>query len=82
MGSGTVGSDHSVAIPAEVTTDDFSAGPVNYISVVDDNSPTNRYAASAKVFDLQHSISASPDAVASGDEVTVKLPGIIPTVTR
>ena len=76
LGSGTVGSDYKVTIPAEVTggsKGDFVAGPNNRICVRDDNSPTRRFASAAKVFDLQHSIAVEPSDVASGEEVTVKL---------
>ena len=76
IGSGSVGSDHNVAITAEVTggsKGDFSPGETNYICIRDDNSPERRMSASAKAFDLQHSIDVSPDSVVSGEEVTIKL---------
>ena len=76
IGSGSVGSDHNVAITAEVTggsKGDFSPGETNYICIRDDNSPERRMSASAEAFDLQHSIDVSPDSVVSGEEVTIKL---------
>ena len=76
IGSGSVGSDHNVAITAEVTggsKGDFSPGETNYICIRDDNSPKRRMSASPEAFDLQHSIDVSPDSVVSGEEVTIKL---------
>ena len=76
IGSGTVGSDYKVTITTEVTgggKGDFSPGETNYICIRDDNSPERRVSASAKAFELQHSIAVEPSDVASGEEVTVKL---------
>ena len=79
IGSGSVGSDHNVAITAEVTggsKGDFSPGETNYICIRDDNSPERRMSASAEAFDLQHSIDVSPDSVVSGEEVTHQTAGL------
>ena len=76
IGSGSVSSDHNVAITAEVTggsKGDFSPGETNYICIRDDNSPDRLSSKAPVPFDLQHSIDVSPDSVDSGDEVTVKL---------
>ena len=73
VGSGTVGTDHTVSIVDTVTTDDYTAGTTNYVCVRDDNSPDRRYAPTAKRFELESSIAAEPAEVNSGDEVTVKL---------
>ena len=72
VGSGVVGSDHSVTIVDTVTTDHYSAGQTNYICVRDDNSPTRR-STNVEPFNMEASIAASPDTVNSGDEVTVTL---------
>ena len=72
VGSGGIGSDHSVTIVDTVTTDHYSAGQTNYICVRDDNSPTRR-STNVEPFNMEASIAASPDTVNSGDEVTVAL---------
>ena len=72
VGSGTVGSDHTVVVAVTVTSDDFSPGKTNYVCLRDDNSPDRR-STNVKPFELEPSIAAEPAEVNSGDEVTVKL---------
>ena len=72
LGTAGVGSDDKFSIAFTVHQDEFKAGEVNYICAADNESPANRKASAVKTFDLTPSLTVSPDAVSSGDEVTLK----------
>ena len=72
LGTAAVGSDDKFAVTFTVHQDEFDAGPVNYICAADSEAGNPRMASAVKVFDLEPSVSVSPDSANFGDEVTVK----------
>ena len=73
LGTAPVGSDDKFSIAFTVHQDEFDAGMVNYICAKDSESEGgNRYASAVKVFEVKDSLSITPEAVASGEEVTLK----------
>ena len=68
-----MGSDDKFSIAFTVHQDEFDAGMVNYICAKDSESEGgNRYASAVKGFEVKDSLSITPEAVVSGEEVTLK----------
>jgi hypothetical protein len=73
LGTAEVGSDDKFSIAFTVHQDEFDAGMVNYICAKDSESEGgNRYASAVKGFEVKDSLSITPEAIASGEEVTLK----------
>ena len=73
LGTAAVGSDDKFSIAFTVHQDEFDAGMVNYICANDSESEGgNRYASAVKGFEVKDSLSITPEAVVSGEEVTLK----------
>ena len=74
LGTAAVGSDDKFTVTFTVHQDEFDAGPINYICAVDSEAGTGnqRPAREVKVFDLEPSVTVSPDSASFGDEVTIK----------
>ena len=73
LGTAAVGSDDKFSIAFTVHQDEFDAGMVNYICAKDSESEGgNRYASAVKGFEVKDSLSITPEAVVSGEEVTLK----------
>ena len=73
LGTVAVGSDDKFSIAFTVHQDEFDAGMVNWICAKDSESEGgNRYSSDVDPFEVKDSLSITPDAVASGEEVTLK----------
>ncbi len=72
LGAAPVGSDDKFVVTFTVHQDEFDAGAVNHICAADSEAGNPRMASAVKVFDLEPSVSVSPDSANFGDEVTVK----------
>ena len=72
LGAASVGSDDKFVVTFTVHQDEFDAGAVNYICAADSEAGSPRMASAVKVFDLEPSVTVSPDSANFGDEVTVK----------
>ena len=69
IGTATVGSDDTAAIPVTVTVPTFKPGKVNYICVSDGESLGS--GSDVEVFELEDSIRVVPTEVNAGDTVTL-----------
>ena len=68
-----MGSDDKFSIVFTVHQDEFDAGMVNWICAKDSESEGgNRYSSDVDPFEVKDSLSITPEAVASGEEVTLK----------
>ena len=73
LGTAGVGSDDKFSIAFIVHQDEFDAGMVNWICAKDSESDGgNRYSSDVDGFEVKDSLSITPEAVASGEEVTLK----------
>ena len=72
LGAASVGSDDKFVVTFTVHQDEFDAGAINYICAADSEAGNPRMASAVKVFDLEPSVTVSPDSANFGDEVTVK----------
>ena len=73
LGTAAVGSDDKFSIVFTVHQDEFDAGMVNWICAKDSESEGgNRYSSDVDPFEVKDSLSITPEAVASGEEVTLK----------
>ena len=73
LGTAPVGSDDKFSIAFTVHEDEFDAGMVNWICAKDSESDGgNRYSSDVDGFEVKDSLSITPEAVASGEEVTLK----------
>ena len=72
LGAASVGSDDKFTVTFTVHQDEFDAGAVNYICAADSEAGAPRGASAVKVFELEPSVTVSPDSANFGDEVTVK----------
>ena len=72
LGAAPVGSDDKFVVSFTVHQDEFDAGAVNYICAADSEAGAPRMASAVKVFELEPSVSVSPDSASFGDEVTLK----------
>ena len=73
LGTAPVGSDDKFSIAFTVHQDEFDAGMVNWICAKDSESDGgNRYSSDVDGFEVKDSLSITPEAVASGEEVTLK----------
>ena len=73
LGTAGVGSDDKFSIVFTVHQDEFDAGMVNWICAKDSESDGgNRYSSDVDGFEVKDSLSITPEAVAYGEEVTLK----------
>ena len=73
LSTAAVGDNDKFSIVFTVHQDEFDAGKVNWICAKDSESEGgNRYASAVKGFEVKDSLSITPEAVASGEEVTLK----------
>ena len=73
LGTAAVGSDDKFSIAFTVHQDEFKPGTVNWICAKDSESEGgNRYSSDVDSFEVKDSLSITPEAVASGEEVTLK----------
>ncbi|MCY4414821.1 MAG: hypothetical protein OXE87_00695 [Chloroflexi bacterium] len=72
LGEASVGSDDKFVVTFTVHQDEFDAGPVNHICAVDSEAGSPRFSSDVDTFDLEPSVTVSPDSANFGDEVTVK----------
>ena len=81
LGNALVGSDDKFEVTFTVHQDEFAPGPVNHICAVDSEAGAPRFAsrvadgndnAEVDTFDLEGSLSVSPDSASYGDEITLK----------
>ena len=73
LGTAAVGSDDKFSIVFTVHQDEFDPGTVNYICAKDSESDGgNRYSSDVDSFEVKDSLSITPEAIASGEEVTLK----------
>ena len=73
LGTAAVGSDDKFSIAFTVHQDEFDPGMVNWICAKDSESDGgNRYSSDVDGFKVNDSLSITPEAVASGEEVTLK----------
>ncbi len=73
LGTAAVGSDDKFSIAFTVHQDEFDPGAVNWICAKDSESDGgNRYSSDVDGFEVKDSLSITPEAVASGEEVTLK----------
>jgi len=72
LGTAPVGSDDKFVVTYTVHQDEFDAGPVNHICAVDSEAGNPRFSSDIDTFDLEPSVSVSPDSANFGDEITVK----------
>ena len=72
LGEVSVGSDDKFVVTFTVHQDEFDAGPVNHICAVDSEAGSPRFSSDVDTFDLEPSVTVSPDSANFGDEVTVK----------
>ena len=72
LGTASVGSDDKFVVTYTVHQDEFDAGPVNHICAVDSEAGNPRFSSDIDTFDLEASVTVSPDSANFGDEVTVK----------
>ena len=73
LGTAGVGSDDKFSIVFTVHQDEFDAGMVNWICARDSESDGgNRYSSDVDGFEVKDSLSITPEAVAYGEEVTLK----------
>ena len=73
LGTAGVGSDDKFSIVFTVHQDEFDAGMVNWICANDSESDGgNRYSSDVDGFEVKDSLSITPEAVAYGEEVTLK----------
>ena len=73
LGTAGVGSDDKFSITFTVHQDEFDAGMVNWICAKDSESDGgNRYSSDVDGFEVKDSLSITPEAVAYGEEVTLK----------
>ena len=72
LGTASVGSDDKFVVTYTVHQDEFDAGPVNHICAVDSEAGSPRFSSDIDTFDLEPSVTVSPDSANFGDEVTVK----------
>ena len=73
LGTALVGSDDKFSIAFTVHQDEFDAGMVNWICAKDSESEGgNRYSSDVDPFEVKDSLSITPEAIASGEEVTLK----------
>ena len=73
LGTAPVGDNDKFSIAFTVHQDEFDAGMVNWICAKDSESDGgNRYSSDVDGFEVKDSLSITPEAVASGEEVTLK----------
>ena len=72
LGTAEVGSDDKFVVTFTVHQDEFDAGPVNHICAADSEAGDPRFSSDVDTFDLEPSVTVSPDSANFGDEVTVK----------
>ena len=72
LGKAAVGSDDKFVVTYTVHQDEFDPGPVNHICAVDSEAGNPRFSSDIDTFDLEASVTVSPDSANFGDEVTVK----------
>ena len=72
LGKAAVGSDDKFVVTYTVHHDEFDPGPVNHICAVDSEAGNPRFSSDIDTFDLEASVTVSPDSANFGDEVTVK----------
>lgn len=72
LGAASVGSDDKFVVTYTVHQDEFDAGPVNHICAVDSEAGNPRFSSDIDTFDLEASVTVSPDSANFGDEVTIK----------
>ncbi len=72
LGTAAVGSDDKFVVTYTVHQDEFDAGPVNHICAADFEAGNPRFSSDIDTFDLEASVTVSPDSANFGDEVTVK----------
>ena len=72
LGTAEVGSDDKFVVTFTVHQDEFDAGPVNHICAADSEAGSPRFSSDIDTFDLEPSVTVSPDSANFGDEVTVK----------
>ena len=72
LGTAAVGSDDKFVVTYVVHQDEFDAGPVNHICAADSEAGNPRFSSDIDTFDLEASVTVSPDSANFGDEVTVK----------
>jgi hypothetical protein len=73
LGTAEVGSDDKFSIAFTVHQDEFDPGMVNWICAKDSESEGgNRYSSDVDPFEVKDSLSITPEAIASGEEVTLK----------
>ena len=72
LGKAEVGSDDKFVVTYTAHQDEFNAGPVNHICAADAEAGATRYSSDIDTFDLEPSVTVSPDSASFGDEVTVK----------
>ncbi|MYC32943.1 MAG: hypothetical protein F4X64_07175 [Chloroflexi bacterium] len=71
LGTALVGSDDKFTVTFTVHQDEFDPGPVNYICAADSETEP-RFSSDIDVFDLEGSLTVSPDSASYGDEITLK----------
>ena len=72
LGTALVGSDDKFEVTFTVHQDEFAPGPVNYICAADSEAGAPRFSSDIDVFDLEGSLSVSPESASYGDEITLK----------
>ena len=73
LGTAPVGDNDKFSIAFTVHQDEFDAGMVNWICAKDSESDGgNRYSSDVDGFEVKDSLSITPEAIASGEEVTLK----------
>ena len=72
LGTALVGSDDKFTVTFIVHQDEFDPGPVNYICAADSEAGAPRFSSDIDVFDLEGSLTVSPESASYGDEITLK----------
>ena len=81
LGAASVGSDDKFVVTYTVHQDEFDAGPVNHICAVDSEAGNPRFSSDIDTFDLEASVTVSPDSANFGDEVTLKPRDFVDDIT-
>ena len=81
LGTALVGSDDKFTVTFTVHQDEFNAGPINHICAADSEAGSPRFSSDVDTFDLEGSLTVSPESASYGDEITVK-PRDVGTVSR
>ena len=81
LGTALVGSDDKFTVEFTVHQDEFNAGTVNHICAVDSEAGAPRFSSDVDTFDLEGSLTVSPESASYGDEITLK-PRDVGTVTQ